>query len=209
MIRVKAQTIDLPPLCFRAELGEANPDMRTVELIFSTGAPVERFDWYSGKRYIEKLSLDPAHVRLDRLNAGASLLDTHSAWSVSDVLGAVVEGSARLEKGKGLARVRFSKREAVEPIFQDVLDRIIRHVSIGYQTYKYEEIEGKGNKLPVRTAIDWEPFEISMVPMPADAGAHTRDGGKSLTTRCVILASASTLTDADRLRRLQLARARY
>src|SRR5688572_13677039 len=109
--------VDLAPLCFRAEVGSVNTDARTVELIFSTGAAVDRMDYWTGKRYREVLSMKPGHVRLERLNAGASLLDAHSAYSVSDILGAVQPGTARLEKGKGLASVRFSKRAAVEPIF--------------------------------------------------------------------------------------------
>jgi hypothetical protein len=205
---VKTQTIDLPPLCVRAELGSVNEEARTVELVFSTGAAVPRYDYWSGKRYLEVLSLDPKHVRLDRLNAGAPLLDTHSAWSVADVLGAVEPTTARVDKGKGIAIVRFSKRESVESIWQDVRDRIIRNVSVGYNVYKFEEVEGKNNKLPVRTAIDWEPFEISMVPMPADIGARVRSGDRSLATPCVILTSKPTLTDGDRLRRLHLAQAR-
>ena len=81
-----AQTIDAPPLCVRAEVGVVNEDARTVELIFSTGAAVDRVDWYNGKRYIEVLSMKPEHVRLARLNAGAPLLNTHSSWSLDDII---------------------------------------------------------------------------------------------------------------------------
>jgi hypothetical protein len=184
---VNATTIDLPSLCVRAEVGTVNEEARTVELIFSTGASVDRMDYWSGKRYREVLSMDPAHIRLDRVNAGAPLLDSHSAWSVGDILGTVVPGSARIEKGKGLATVRFSKRDTVEPIWQDVRDGIIRSVSVGYRIHKFEEDSTKKDAIPVRTAIDWEPYEISMVPMPADTGARVRTGDKSDTNPCVIL----------------------
>lgn len=203
-----AHTIDMLPLSIRADVGSVNEEARTVELIFSTGAAVDRIDWWSGKRYREVLSLKPEHVRLDRLNAGASLLNSHSCYSLSDVLGTVEPGSARLEKGKGIAAVRFSKREAVEPIWQDVRDEIIRHVSIGYRIYKFEEDASKDNKVPTRTAVDWEPYEISMVPMPADVGARVRNGEKFDTHPCLILKRAIDVADADRCRRLQLALAR-
>jgi hypothetical protein len=186
---VKAQTVDLPVLSVRADVGGVNKDARTVDLIFSTGASVDRMDYWSGKRYIEKLSMDPAHVRLDRLNAGAPLLDAHSAYSVGDVLGAIQPQSARIEKGKGVATVRFSKRDAVEPIFQDVVDGIIRNVSVGYRVYKFVEDTPKDGGTPTRTAIDWEPFEISMVPMPADVGARVRGGDKTNTNACEIVAN--------------------
>lgn len=203
-MRGTPHTIDVPPLSVRAEIGSVNEEARTVELIFSTGAGVERMDWYSGKRYLEVLSLEPKHVRLDRLNAAGPLLDAHSAWSVGDILGAVVRGSARVEKGKAIATVKFSKREAVDAIFRDVQDGIITSVSVGYRVHKFEEETGKDNKLPVRTAVDWEPFEVSLVPMPADAGARVR-ADKSNTNRCALVSRTS---DEDRGRRLQLAKVR-
>lgn len=199
-------TVDLPALSVRAALDSVNAEKRTVDLVFSTGAAVDRFDYWTGKRYREVLSLEPAHIRLQRLNAGAPLLDAHSAWSVGDVLGTVERGSARIEKSKALATVRFSKRDTVEPIWQDVRDGIIGAVSVGYRVYKFEE-DSKNSEIPTRTAVDWEPFEISMVPMPADAGAKVRSGDKTDTNACLILRAG--LDDADRLRRLRLAHARH
>src|SRR5207237_3905276 len=118
-------TITLPPLSFRAELGTVNAEARTVDVIFTTGAPVTRFDWMSETRYVETLSMDPAHVRLGRLNAGAPLLDTHSGYSLSDQIGVVEDGTAKMVGKRGVATVRFSKRDAVEPIWRDVQDRIV------------------------------------------------------------------------------------
>src|SRR5690242_6677680 len=111
------QTVDLPPFCIRAEVGSVDPEARTVELIFSTGAPVDRVDWWTGKRYVEKLSLKAGAIRLDRLNAGGPLLDSHSAYSLSDQIGVVVPGSATTDGKQARATVRFSKRDAVDPIF--------------------------------------------------------------------------------------------
>lgn len=167
-------TTRMPPLCVRAAVQSVNADARTVELVFSTGAAVERFDYWTGKRYIEKLSLKPEAIRLDRLNAGAPLLDAHSSWSIADQIGVVVAGSVRLSAKEARATVRFSKRDAVEPIWRDVVDGIIQNVSVGYRVHKFEEETGK-NEIPVRTATDWEPYEVSMVPMPADAGAKVRE----------------------------------
>jgi phage major head subunit gpT-like protein len=181
----------MAPLSLRADISprSINDADRTVELIFTTGAAVRRMDYWTGKDYLEILSLDPAHVRLDRLNDGAPLLDSHSAWSVADQLGAVVPGSAVLMKKAGLVKVRFSKREAVEPVWQDVRDGIIRSVSVGYMPHKYEETAGEGDAIPTRKAIDWEPFEVSMVPIPADAGAKVR-GGSADANPCEIVTRA-------------------
>ncbi len=178
MPALERRTVDLPPLSVRAAIAPKSIDeeSRKVGVTFTTGAPVTRWDWMTGTRYIEKLSMDPAHVRLGRLNSGAPLLDTHSAYALSSVMGVVEDDTAKLSGKKGEAVVRFSRRDDVEPYWQDVKDRVIRNVSVGYIVHRYEETPGKDNKLPVRLAVDWEPYEISLVPMPADAGAQTRDG---------------------------------
>jgi phage major head subunit gpT-like protein len=183
-------TVQLPPLSRKAVVTPASIDdgARTVELDFATGAGVERMDWYSGKRYVEKLSMDPAHVRLERLNGRAPLLDAHSSYSIKDQIGVVVPNSASIVAKKGRATVQFSKRAEVEPIWQDVRDGIIANVSVGYFIYKFDEVVGKEGTLPIRTAIDWEPYEISMVPMPADMHAQTRGAQPTLETRaCEII----------------------
>lgn len=169
------RTVELPPLDIRADLGSVNEEARTVDVIFSTGAAVDRFDYWTGKRYVEKLSLDPKHIRLDRLNAGAAVLDTHSGYSLANVMGAVEPGSARVEKGVGVATLRFARTPDVENVWQKVRDGIVRFVSVGYRVHKFIEDTAEG-KVPTRTAVDWEPYEVSMVPMPADAGAKVRAG---------------------------------
>jgi hypothetical protein len=207
-------TIEVQPLCFRADVQSVNDEARTVELIFSTGAGVERMDWYSGKRYVEKLAIAPSSIRLDRLNSGAPLLDSHSAYSVSSQLGTVVPGTVKIAGSQARATVRFSKRADVEPIWQDVRDGILRNVSVGYRVHKFEETTGKDGAMPVRTATDWEPYEISMVPMGADAGARVRGSQAAADTNpCVIVTGraqdtpTTTTEDADRIRRFRLARA--
>lgn len=173
----------------RAEVKSVDDEARTVELVFSTGAPVERMDYWTGKRYIETLSLDESHVRIDRLNDGGPLLDSHGHYSVGDILGSVVPGSVSLAKKEARARVKFSARASVEDVWQDVRAGHIRSVSVGYRVYKFEETEGKGSALPIRQAVDWEPFEVSMVPIPADAGARVRGEERDMTDTnpCVIV----------------------
>lgn len=203
----RIETRDIPPLSIRADVVPAslNEDARSVELVFSTGAPVERVEWWSGKRFIEKLSLKPESIRLDRLNAGGPLLDAHNAWSVADQIGAVVPGSVKLTAKEARATVQFSKREAVEPIWQDVRDGILRNVSVGYRVHKFEETAATEGKPTVRLATDWEPFEVSMVPMGADPRARVRAELPAQLNPCVFVRSIS---DVDRDRVLRLARAR-
>ena len=145
----------------------ADPEARTVEVIWSTGAPVRRRDLTGG--YVERLSLDPAAVDLSRLE-GASVLDAHRQAAVRDVLGTV--RSAAVDGHRGTAVIQFSARPEVAPIWQDVLAGILRHVSVGYSVEEWSETTENGMR--VLTAVRWTPHEISVVPTPADPGARIR-----------------------------------
>ncbi|MFA6280773.1 MAG: prohead protease/major capsid protein fusion protein [Bdellovibrionales bacterium] len=145
----------------------ANADARTIEVVWSTGSPVRRRDM-SGE-YFERLSLEPAAVDLSRL-IGASVLDAHKQGAVRDVLGTV--RSANVDGKDGKAIIQFSTRAEVEPIWQDVLSGILRHISVGYTVEAWAE--GKENGKRTLTATRWTPIEISLVPTPADPGATIR-----------------------------------
>lgn len=205
---MREQTVSQPPLDLRADVGAINDDTRTVTLTWSTGADVLRYDWETGTRFYERLSLEPKHVRLQRLASGAApLLDAHSAYSIAHQIGVV--DTASLDGKRGVADARFSKRADVEPFYQDVRDKIIRNVSVGYRVHKFQELPEKRGGIPVRLAVDWEPHEISMVPMGADAGARVRASKDVETNPCVIVARAGLeMTDDDRARLYRLALAR-
>lgn len=163
------------PLSMRAEIGVVDAEKRTFEVIWTVGAKVLRSSWYDGN-YYEELSLDPAHVRMGRLTSGRSpFLADHNKYEVSKTLG-VIE-AARLEKGRGVATVRFPK-EGIDPeadkVFAKIADRIINNVSVGYRTFKVEKIESQEEKVPTLRAIDWEPHEVSAVTIGADADAFIR-----------------------------------
>lgn len=171
----RSKTREVGPLSFRASVvpSSVNEEARTVDIVWSTGAGVLRSSYWDGDFY-EELSLDPKHVRMDRLTSGNTpLLDSHRSYGLDSVIG-VVE-SARLEKGQGVATVRFAKDdEAADAVWNKVKDGICRNISIGYRTYKVEKTEEKG-KVPVHRAVDWEPYEISVVPIGADAQATVRE----------------------------------
>ena len=168
------KTIELPALRRMAELapGSVDSDTRTVEVIWSTGARVRRVPFF-GDAYDEELSLDPAHVRLERLNAGAPFLRVHELTELDAVIGSVLPESARIENGRGMATVRLSEREDVEDIWRDIQAGHIRAVSIGYQVHRYEVSKPDGGRELWR-AVDWTPFEISAVPVGADPAAGFR-----------------------------------
>lgn len=145
----------------------ADKEARSVEVIWSTGAAVHRRD-INGE-FIERLSLEPEAVNLGRL-IGGSVLDAHRQTAVRDVLGSVQ--TAAVDGRRGMAVIQFSSRPEVEPVWQDVLAGILRHVSVGYSVEDWAETTEGGAR--VLTARRWTPHEISLVPTPADPGAHIR-----------------------------------
>jgi HK97 family phage major capsid protein len=161
-------------------------DKRTVQLSFSSEEPVQR---YFG---IEVLSHDPAHVDLSRFNSGAGpvLADHRNTAQIG-----IVE-RAWIEKRKGRAVVRFSRRPEAEAEFQDVIDGIRTNISVGYQVEEMERTENNSDT-PTYRAIRWTPMEISTVSIPADVTVgvgRSNQGGLMTTTE-------STHTRPRQLRR--------
>ena len=170
------QTAEAPRLEARFAPATFNADTRTVELVWSTGASVRRTDWRSGQPFLEVLAMTEEAVDLTRLNNGAPLLNTHGQYDLDDVIGVVER--AWIINGEGRAQVRFSAREEVQPILNDVRDGILRNVSVGYAVASEDWQDSRGaDDMLVRTARRWTPFEISLVPIPADASAQVRAAG--------------------------------
>lgn len=152
---------------------------RTVELTWTTGAPVQRGGMMPTGEwgyYIEELGLDPRHVDLSRLRSGtAPLLNSHRADTVADVIGKVI--AASVDGERGAATVVFSDRAEVEPIFRDVAAGILGNISVGYVVSKWQETTADGDTVRRFRAVRWQPMELSLVPIPADAGAQVRAAG--------------------------------
>lgn len=169
----RTETHETPMQQIRALVREGSIDVeaRTVELIWTTGARGHRWSWDVGS-YMEELEVSEQAVRLDRLNNGAPLLNTHKAYDLGDVIGVVER--AWLEGEAGHALVRFSKRDDADKIFQDVVDKILRKISVRYAVHRYQITEDAEDKVPTYRAVDWEPLELSVVPIPFDDGATIR-----------------------------------
>ncbi|MFC6688652.1 prohead protease/major capsid protein fusion protein [Jhaorihella thermophila] len=186
--------VALPALTRAAEMVPAslNEAERTVDVIWTTGARVARPRLF-GDPVEEELSLAPGAVRLERLNSGAPFLAGHGR-GLGDVLGVVVEGSARIEDGRGIATIRISRREEVEPFWRDVRDGVIRNVSVGYRVHRFE-VTARRDGPDLYRAVDWEPLEISAVAIGADPGARTRASDDAAL--CHIIRPTSTRTEDD------------
>jgi hypothetical protein len=173
---------------------------RVVEVIWTTGATVQRrrrAGWDEVEEYDEELVVAPGSVRLERMQAGVPFLDAHRGWSVASVLGSVEPGSVRIENGRGIARVRLTDAPDAQPAIQRVLEKHVA-ISVGYRVHRYEIVRREGQRELWR-AVDWEPLEISAVPIPADAGAHIRSGDSPDDfNRCVVVRAEAPVTIQQR-----------
>jgi HK97 family phage prohead protease len=140
-----------------------NPESRTIEAIVSTGAETPRAG------YAERLDL--RGVDLSRL-VGAPVLDAHRSGSTRDQLGVIEAAELRSE---GLwVRMRFRSNDAAQAVLSDIGDGTLRGLSIGYSVTEWSDTR-EGTRR-IRTATKWTPVEVSIVPVPADPGAHFRNG---------------------------------
>lgn len=142
---------------FELDRAAVNEQARTVALSFSSEAPVDR------RFGSEILDHSPKSVRLGRLNNGAALLLNHDP---DDQIGVVESATIGPDK-RGRAIVRFGKGKEAEEVFQDVMDGIRRLVSVGYRIHKQVTTNEPDGVVSVRVT-DWEPYELSLVSVPAD-----------------------------------------
>lgn len=190
--------VDMPMQTRLAALQPVTLDgeARTVELVWSTGARVRRFDFWNERYYDEELVITPEACDLSRLNTGAPLLDAHYRFALEGQIGVVEK--AWIAKSEGRAIVRFSEREAVAGVWQDVKAGIIRNVSVGYAVRKYEIVKEEG-QVDIWRAVEWQPMEISLVPVGADAGAGTRAAsqGEAPKAPCILATRADAARNTE------------
>jgi HK97 family phage major capsid protein/HK97 family phage prohead protease len=148
---------------------------RTAELAFSSEDPYER---YFGA---EILDHGPQSIRLGRLVDSGPLLLDHDPRKHIGVIEEVSIGADR----KGRARVRFGRGALAEEVFQDVQDGIRQHVSVGYIVHRMT-LETEEDDHATYRVDDWEPLEISIVPIPADTTVGIGRSAESTTVQTVV-----------------------
>ena len=136
----------------------ANAESRTIELSFSSELAYER-SWG-----VEILDHAPNSVRLDRLTNAAPLLVNHD---MNDQVGVIESARIDTQTKMGRAVIRFGNSARATEIFNDVKDGIRKLVSVGYRVHE-ALLDGNAERKDVYRVTDWEPFEISIVPVPAD-----------------------------------------
>lgn len=160
---VEVESILTEPLFRTYEINRQSIDdeKRTVELSFSSEEPVER--WFG----TEILDHKTESVRLDRLNSVGPLLLDHTPTfenHVGNIISAKIDTKER--KGRALVRVADDR----DDVFQRIKDGTCRCVSVGYRIHELELMPKTSDEDPdVYRATDWEPMEVSLVSIPADA----------------------------------------
>lgn len=127
---------------------------RTLDLSFSSEFPVER--WFGN----EILSHEKGAADMSRLNDGAPLLFNHN---MDEIIGVVERAGIDSKSKRGTATVRFADTARAREVMGMVNDKIIRNVSFGY---RINEMLDEG--ADTYRATKWQPYEISLVTVPAD-----------------------------------------
>jgi hypothetical protein len=162
------------------------PGKRKRDVLFYSGAKVERVDMWSGDMYDLSFAMDGGDVTQ---LAGKPVLNGHQQEEVEYVLG-VVENPRRTRRGYE-ATLRFSDRQDVAPVWQDIEDGILTSVSMGVQIVEMTQAPDSTVKRPHLLASKWKPFEISIVPIGADPGAKFLSASLSAAKRISTAPSAA------------------
>lgn len=139
---------------------------RTAELTFSSETPYVR--WFGP----EILDHSEGSVDLTRLQEIGVLLFNHEPDHPIGRVEKVWIG----DDSRGHALVKFDADEESDRIFKKVSGGSLRGVSVGYRIKEYIQLkEGEASKDgrfkgPAVIVSQWEPLEISIVSVPADAG---------------------------------------
>ena len=170
-----------------------NPDENTIDVVFATEVEVMRRD-YDGL-YREVLACESSAVRLDRLNAGGAVIDSHNAYSVTKQFGVVVR--AWIDEGtkEAKATIKLSQRDEWKGVVGDILAGIIRNVSVGYNIYKFLVDDSNQDVPPIYRAIDWEPTEISFTPVPADYNSGSRTDSEQNQVKITMKRNSKDIAD--------------
>lgn len=198
---VRSETRQIETLTLRAAFQPATfaADKRTVEIVWTTGAKGLRRGWDGD--YYEELEVSKSALRLGRLNNGAPLLAVHNAYSLRAVVGVVER--AWIKGKEGRAVVRFSERADAAEVMRDVQAGILQNISVGYDVHRYERIKSVGSDgkpdggIDTLRAVDWEPMEISIVPIGFDDGAKVRTAEQPKSHKVEIITRGNNKMNDD------------
>ena len=147
-------------------------ERRTANIAFSSEEPYRR---YFGT---EILGHKTGEVDLSFMASGtAPFLDGHDPGKQIGV----IEKAWIDQDHKGRAIIRFSKNQAADEVFQDIIDGIRQNVSVGYDVESMKLISEDAEGGKTYRVDRWQPLEASCVAIPADrtVGVGRADSGEN------------------------------
>ena len=154
-----------------------NEEKRSVEVIASTESPVQVFDYERWEVVNEVLLMSGCNMPESRQ---VPLLDTHSRYSSSSVIGSL--RNMATSKGELTGRAFFSGVDDVSDTWTKVREGHLTDFSVGYivraATWLDEGqkavIDGREFEGPLKVVTDWKVRELSVCPIGADENAKAR-----------------------------------
>ena len=145
-------------------------EARTFKAVALSGRPIQRIDPLTGREFM--LRFNPAGGDFSRIAAGTvPLLNSHKDGSLEDKLGYV--RSAEWQDGSLLVECQLGASDAAERLLRDLEAGIPAAVSLGVLLKQWKDSRDKNGRLTERVVTQWEVFEVSVVPVPADGAAVT------------------------------------
>lgn len=134
---------------------------------------------YQGS-YYQKVVLSKETINLKRFAASAPLLKDHDSLTIDSVVGRV--SNPRIVKLDGqpaalYVDIVFSSDEEAQKYKKKVMEGTLTDFSIGFAVHDYKiqhdfkTLESAGHSKPLVTITEWEPYEMSIVAIPADSNA--------------------------------------
>ncbi|MHB1098256.1 MAG: prohead protease/major capsid protein fusion protein [Burkholderiales bacterium] len=140
-----------------------------LEFPFASGEPYLRTSFWEDP-WIEVLGMEEGECDLSRLETGAAVLCNHGRGDANSMLANVgITTGARLEGSRGVVSVKLSRRPGMEGLLQDIVDGIVKNVSVGYQIHERVLVRKNEEGPDEYRVTKWTPMEVSFVDIPADA----------------------------------------
>lgn len=139
----------------------------------SSEIPYLRQSWWDDP-WIEVLGHKSSECDLSRFNGGSGVLlanhDRYTSTGNTPLAGIGVIEAARLIGDRMEVDIAISRREALADLRQDILDGLVKNVSIGYLINERLLVrQGKDGEADEYRVTNWLPYEVSLVDIPADA----------------------------------------
>lgn len=156
-----------------------DPGTRSVETVAATESPVPVLDYDRWEVIPEVLLMSGCQIPATRQ---IPLLDSHSRYSTSSVIGSARE--LRVEGGQLICRAHYSTAPEAEGPYLKMTEGHLTDYSVGYRYDKKDTVyigdgetgivDGRTFTGPVKVVRKWTPKELSACPIGADELAKAR-----------------------------------